>query len=60
MAVSMGAVGKSELTMSSDGNETSVAAFIAKVWKIVNKKEYEDLISWSDVRKTGRRLRHGL
>ena len=41
---------KSELNMTSESNGTSVAAFIAKVWKIVNKKDYEHLISWSDVR----------
>ena len=53
MAVSSAAGIKSELTMSSDSSGTSVAAFIAKVWKIVNKKDYEHLISWSDVRNNG-------
>ena len=50
MAASKGLGIKSELNMTSESNGASVAAFIAKVWKIVNRKDYEHLISWSDVR----------
>lgn len=32
----------------SDG-DSMIAVFISKVWKIVNMKEYDHLISWSEV-----------
>lgn len=40
----------SEQLSGALGESSGVATFISKVWKIVEKPEYNSLISWSDVR----------
>lgn len=40
----------SEQSSGALGESSGVATFISKVWKIVEKPEYNSLISWSDVR----------
>ena len=35
-----------------EDGETMIAGFISKVWSIVNMKEYDHLISWTEVQCT--------
>ena len=35
--------------VETEDGENAVAGFITKVWSIVNMKEYDHLISWTEV-----------